>query len=89
MGNPDIASVNLPLPQPVPKGYAKKVCKAGDNKTQACVFLFLKGRNLVFSCAKTSNVEAIIRDRIAKGISVSKCDNCSGPPNYNCTDAKT
>ncbi len=60
------------------KDHVKNVCRFG--KPNGCCFLTLGAAGP--ECAKGTEIEAVIRSRLAHGSMRSTSDNCSGPPNF-------
>ena len=67
-------------PQTVSVDHGKNVCKFGRGPF-TCSFLIVQGGEGL-KCAKKSDFEGIIRERLSKGSMLAKGDNCFGPPDF-------
>ena len=55
---------------------AKEVCKFGQGEATCAFIILICGEG--FECAKGTDIETIIRDRLAEGRMKAKGDNCGG-----------
>ena len=64
-------------PEPIDDdAWAQNVCKPGQ-RAATCAFLVMSPS---FACAKNSSFHNILQDRLNKGMTAAKGDNCSGSP---------
>lgn len=68
-------------PAVIPDGYETSVCALGAGEA-TCAFLTFGGDLPEWRCAKSSEIEPLIRARLAEGTMAARGDNCSGPPDY-------
>jgi hypothetical protein len=65
-------------PEPIEEERVTNICKRGQGAA-TCAFLCVMPS---FACAKYSNIEDIIRQRLQEGSMSARSDNCSGPPAF-------
>jgi len=68
-------------PEPVDNKRATNICKKGQGAA-TCAFLCMAPPSFSFACAKYSNIEDVIRERLQESSMRASSDNCSGPPAF-------
>ena len=63
---------------PLADDFVRKACRPGRGEG-TCVFLMNSG---MWTCAKGTQFESVLRERKDTGTSKAKGDNCTGPPNF-------